>query len=241
MPARGYHLVWVPARSGRDPAACANHVDELQFEASMFCQLNWHPPSSMAQNERGTRLASSRRVMSRSVRYRCLLGMGAALVTGCLSPTMPMPPPSRPDIEGPNEQGVVVLSGRTVPESTIFAANESTPYVYGYQTDNVTGYYRLPILASVGDSIAMWYRLDTEDSMVLKFVIPSESSYPRGTGGAAGASNSGANSGANSGGNGGALGADGGSGGNGGALGADGGAAGVANGDLSSGGAAGSS
>jgi hypothetical protein len=137
-----------------------------------------------------------------------------------------MPPPSRPDIEGPDEHGVVVLSGRTVPESTIFAANESTPFVYGYQTDGVTGYYRLPILASVGDSIAMWYRLDTEDSMVLKFLIPSESSYPRGTGGAAGASGSEPSSG--------------------GAAGASsseissGGAAGASSSEISSGGAAGS-
>jgi hypothetical protein len=136
-----------------------------------------------------------------------------------------MPPPSRPEVEGPDEHGVVVLSGRTVPESTIFAANESTPYVYGYRTDEVTGYYRFPIFANVGDSIAMWYRLDTEDSMVYKFVIPSESAYPRGTGGAGGASNSDVGSGGAAG----ATGSDAGSGG----------VSGVSNSDVGSGGVAG--
>lgn len=97
-----------------------------------------------------------------------------------------MPPPSRPEIEGPDASGVVVLSGNAPPESWVNARNLSSNYSYGQRADALNGAYRFPILASVGDLISLNYRMDTEDSDALLFEIPSFTAYPRGTGGAAG-------------------------------------------------------
>lgn len=111
-----------------------------------------------------------------SVQRRWFLTVGAAILTGCLSPTLPMPPPSKPDIEGPDERGVVVLSGHVLPESHVYADNENTGLSYGQIADAVTGAYRFPILASVGDGISMFYRLNGDSSTTLRFVIRASTS-----------------------------------------------------------------
>src|SRR5512145_1402658 len=59
-----------------------------------------------------------------SLGRRCLLAACAAFLMGCLSPTLPMPPPAKPDIEGPDERGIFVLSGHVLPESHVYADNE---------------------------------------------------------------------------------------------------------------------
>ncbi|HEY5955559.1 MAG TPA: hypothetical protein VIV60_03355 [Polyangiaceae bacterium] len=157
----------------------------------MLRQLNWQRTRRFAGKRAGTRLASGERVArafiggsGRSKRW-WLSGL-AALAMGCLSPTMPMPPPSKPAIEGPDEHGVVVLSGHAPAASLVYADNETTGYGWSRRADPNNGAYRFPILASIGDQINLFYRLDTNESMPVQFVIPTLTSFPRGTGGAAG-------------------------------------------------------
>jgi hypothetical protein len=125
-------------------------------------------------------------VASLGVRNWWALGMGTALLTSCMSPTLPMPPPSRPEISGPDASGVVVLRGYAPPESWVTAYNMSTDLSYGSRADANNGAYRLSILASIGDTIQLNYRLDMEDSDAVVFAIPTFAAYPRGTGGTAG-------------------------------------------------------
>lgn len=121
-----------------------------------------------------------------SLGRRCLLAACAAFLMGCLSPTLPMPPPAKPDIEGPDERGIFVLSGHVLPESHVYADNENTGFSYGQIADAVTGAYRFPILASVGDSISMFYRLNGEASTTLRFTIRAGTSPIGGAGAGAG-------------------------------------------------------
>jgi hypothetical protein len=122
-----------------------------------------------------------------SSRRRWLIGAMAAALSGCLSPTMPMPPPSRPEIDGPDAQGVVVLSGRVPLGSMVTADNETTGYRFGKKSSSITGDYRFAIFASVGDSISLFYTYGGEDSSAYKFAVPDYTSRPAATGGASGA------------------------------------------------------
>jgi len=97
-----------------------------------------------------------------------------------------MPPPGRPEVSGPDSSGVVVLSGYAPPESWVYANNETTGYSSGNRAEAVTGKYRFPILAAVGDYISLFYRQDTEDSPAVVFRIPTFTAYPRANGAAAG-------------------------------------------------------
>lgn len=106
-----------------------------------------------------------------------------------------MPPPSRPEIEGPDSSGVVVLSGYAPPEAWVYANNETTGYSFGSRAAPVTGAYRFPILASVGDFISLFFRDGSEDSQAVEFKIPTFTAYPRGTGGASAAGASSSNAG----------------------------------------------
>lgn len=99
-----------------------------------------------------------------------------------------MPPPAKPDIEGPDERGVVVLSGHAPPESHVFAENENTGFSYGQRTNAVTGAYRFPILARLGDIISMYYRLNEDESTTLVFEIRAHASQAAAGAGAGGAS-----------------------------------------------------
>jgi hypothetical protein len=101
-----------------------------------------------------------------------------------------MPPPAKPNIEGPDERGVVVLSGHALPESHVFAENENTGFSYGQRTNAVTGAYRFPILARLGDVISMYYRLNESESTAIMFEIRANPSHATAGAGAGGASTS---------------------------------------------------
>jgi hypothetical protein len=58
------------------------------------------------------------------------------VASACLSPTLPLPPPSRPVIEGPDEQGNVTLSGNVIPEAEVYAHNTETDRIDGQLTSS---------------------------------------------------------------------------------------------------------
>jgi cytochrome oxidase assembly protein ShyY1 len=87
----------------------------------------------------------------------------AALATSCYSPTLPLPPPSRPDVEGPDPAGNVTLSGHVLGDSEVFALNARNREIRGQLTDS-SGAYRFAIPAEVGDELVFWYTVGTEES-----------------------------------------------------------------------------
>ncbi len=133
---------------------------------------------------RSFHVSSSFRLTRRLVAF----ALAAVSAVACLSPTLPLPPPARPDIEGPNALGEVRLSGTVLPNSQVFALNNRTNLVAGEQTDG-DGSYDFVINARVDDEISFWYARDTVSSPVLYFRIPDNesSSAAGGAGGAGGA------------------------------------------------------
>ncbi len=115
----------------------------------------------------------------------------ACLVSGfavsCLSPTLPLPPPSRPDVSPPDASGFATLQGRVPDETTAIAQNLANGRLVGQVTDE-TGTYELDIPARAGDRIAVWYRLIGKESGSVVVEVPAADD-DTGMGGAAGASN----------------------------------------------------
>lgn len=113
-----------------------------------------------------SRLSSSRRMLLLSL-------VGVVGVEGCLAPTLPLPPPDRPEVEGPDAQGSVRLTG-TAPDTSavVFALNNRTNQVVGQRTAPLEK-YALTMLAQNGDGITFWYSVGTEQSPSIYFEIGS--------------------------------------------------------------------
>lgn len=113
-------------------------------------------------------MLSSGTLMLRSTRrrYVCalLLISGAWITPGCLAPTLPLPPPSQPDVEGPTAEGRYMLSGNVQDSSALVQAlNPRLRKTWGQISDD-SGAYRFEIEAQVGDEIRLWYEVAGERS-----------------------------------------------------------------------------
>ncbi len=107
----------------------------------------------------------------RSTRRAWLLAVGAAsLLGGCLAPTLPLPPPDKPDVFGPDPQGNVTLSGYVPQYALAQAVNLRTGQIAGQATD-ASGYYEFQLGAQIGDECVFWYNQDTERSPSVPFKI----------------------------------------------------------------------
>jgi hypothetical protein len=116
----------------------------------------------------GPRLAS---------RQRWLRGLaaGALLLVplACLSPTLPLPPPSRPDISPPDASGLTTIVGRVPGGTTALAQNLETGRLVG-QVTGTSGDYDLRLEAAIGDPVVVWYRDGLDDSATVELTVPAE-------------------------------------------------------------------
>jgi hypothetical protein len=111
---------------------------------------------------------------ARSLGRRALfaLGVSVLLASACLSPTLPLPPPNRPDtIEGPDQDGNVRLTGAVLPHGIANALNRETGRGVSQRTLE-DGRYELLLGAQVGDEILFWYSLQGENSQAIRFEVP---------------------------------------------------------------------
>lgn len=99
--------------------------------------------------------------MARLTRRLLLLLVAGGVTAGCLSPTLPLPPPSRPTVEGPDQDGMVTLEG-DVPGSAVYAANPRTGEIAGQFTPD--GHYLFQIGAELNDELVFWYSEGTQNS-----------------------------------------------------------------------------
>jgi hypothetical protein len=104
-------------------------------------------------------------------RRAILLAACALWVSACLSPTLPLPPPSKPTIDGPDSQGNVTLTGSVQPRATVYALNIATNEGR-FLVTGADGAYVIVIPAQSGDELSVWYSLGTDDSPSVVFRVP---------------------------------------------------------------------
>ncbi|HEV8549770.1 MAG TPA: hypothetical protein VGQ57_12095 [Polyangiaceae bacterium] len=123
------------------------------------------------------------RLIRRSLLLAILLG------SGCYSPTLPLPPPVKPEITV-TETGAYHLAGGVLPDAQVSALNERSLLIDGQQSDHV-GVYSFDLHGGeAGDVIELWYRSGNDLSPPIAFQLP-DLSGKAGAGGKGSAGSSG--------------------------------------------------
>lgn len=102
---------------------------------------------------------------------RSLLLASALFAVGCLSPTLPLPPPSQPEI-AEVQTGTYLLTGAVPPNAEVYAYNLRTRFIDGQATD-ASGRYAFEIAAEPLDTVELWYTSGTRESQVTEIEIPA--------------------------------------------------------------------
>jgi uncharacterized membrane protein YgcG len=119
--------------------------------------------------------------------------LGAVAGFGCYSPTLPLPPPVKPDITM-TDTGAYHVHGGVLPDAQVFMLNARTLLMDGQQSDHV-GIYDFDLHnAEAGDMISVWYEVGTDLSPTTAFDLP-DLSTKNGTGGTGGSGGSSGSSG----------------------------------------------
>jgi hypothetical protein len=97
----------------------------------------------------------------------------AVTVAGCLSPTLPLPPPSAPLVSAPDNSGFVRVQGEVTSRATVHVMNERTNKGASQLTED-DGLYDLELRAQVGDTLRIWKRVGTQESDFVEVTVPEE-------------------------------------------------------------------
>lgn len=104
-----------------------------------------------------------------STRRSFVFALAAAcgfLAAGCLSPTLPLPPPENPLVSKVDSDGYVTLTGTEGSAQSgalVYAFNRATNDG-DFQIATQNGAYKLRVLARIGDQIAIWQEDGQETS-----------------------------------------------------------------------------
>lgn len=108
--------------------------------------------------------------MLRLLRRSLLLGASLVL-SACLSPTLPLPPPDRPDVSSPDATGMVRIQGTSASRANVVAWNRASDLLAG-QVTGTDGRYDFKMAANAGDAIELWYEKGTEQSQSVSVIVP---------------------------------------------------------------------
>ena len=103
---------------------------------------------------------------------RCLLVGVGLLAASCLSPTLPLPPPDRPDVSSPDSGGSVRLQGIAVPRAEVIAWNHNNDLIAG-QVTGADSRYDFTIKGDAGDLIEVWYIQGSDESPSVSVTVPA--------------------------------------------------------------------
>lgn len=104
---------------------------------------------------------------------RLVLAVAASLALGaCLSPTLPLPPPDRPDVSSPDANGLVRIQGVGTPQSQVTAWNHANNLTAGQVLED-DAKYDFTLRADVGDVIELWYVKGTDQSQSVVSTVPA--------------------------------------------------------------------
>jgi hypothetical protein len=99
--------------------------------------------------------------------------LSIASLTSCLAPTLPLPPPNRPNISAPDADGNIRITGVAQSRAQVFALNVRTDLIVGQQT-GASGAYDFKMPAMIGDEIAVWHSVGKFDSEPVTVVVPAK-------------------------------------------------------------------
>lgn len=105
------------------------------------------------------------------MRRLLLLTAGLCLVS-CLSPTLPLPPPNRPDVSAPDAEGFARIQGVAAPQAEVIAWNHGNDLIAGQVTGDDSR-YDFTMKAEVGDVIELWYVQGSEESQSIRVEVPA--------------------------------------------------------------------
>lgn len=110
--------------------------------------------------------------MRRSFRSLLLaIGLSTALGgTGCAAPTLPLPPPSAL-LAAPDQDGIVVVTGESLPDAYVFALNEERDDGVIGRAD-AEGLYELRLRGQTGDTITVWQMAGSERGNPVQRTVP---------------------------------------------------------------------
>ncbi len=113
----------------------------------------------------------------RPSRRLALLGVLALAFTACLAPTLPIPPPSEPDVSGPDANGMVTLSGKAgsaQAQAEITACNEAAGCTDGvWTTAGADGSWQLaPMPGKSKDVFLVWQTVGKNVSNAIEVTVP---------------------------------------------------------------------
>ena len=114
-------------------------------------------------------------MLLRSLRAWLLGAALSAVASGCLSPTLPLPPPTDPSVSSVSD-GLVRLTGTVEPESEVFALDRNTNVIAGQYTHS--GNYDFTLAAKEQDAISLWYVHGTEESPPNEFNLKISAAAP---------------------------------------------------------------
>jgi hypothetical protein len=104
-------------------------------------------------------------------RLLVLLAGVSTLVGGCLSPTLPLPPPSPPEVTETDVQGVYRVTGTVPANSHVTTWNLSSDLSFGQQTRG-NGAYHFLVTGEQGDPMLIYYVIATDQSDATDFRLP---------------------------------------------------------------------
>ncbi len=112
--------------------------------------------------------------MARRARLVFLLGL-ISLLGACLSPTLPLPPPGEPVVEGPDGSGQITLMGSTAPQALVVGWNIRLNDGDTFQTSG-DGRYQLTMMGQSGDVVRLFYLRGNEVSPSIEVEVPEPAS-----------------------------------------------------------------
>jgi len=104
---------------------------------------------------------------------RLLLVAAAWVVASCLSPTLPLPPPDRPDVSAPDSSGLVRIQGIAAPRAEVIAWNHRNDVIAGQVTGS-SPRYDFTMQAQANDVIELWYTQGTTESPSVTVTVPEK-------------------------------------------------------------------
>jgi hypothetical protein len=101
---------------------------------------------------------------------------GALLAVACYSPTLPLPPPGKPEVSAvEGKPGYYRLVGQVQPTAEVFARNRRT-LLGNFQDTGNSGRYDFEVPGEAGDEMELWYAVGNDESPRVLFELPQNES-----------------------------------------------------------------